>query len=91
LIPVIVEHIHDKIKSKIESIVDQELTKYGTRVTLPYLAGVTFDYAQMSGPNMKDNLIQVEMDGSSYNVLKPDVFGATANSFPLRNESGKSL
>lgn len=45
LIPMIVNELEQTVIKTIDTTVDQDLALYGIQEEIPYLAGVTFDYA----------------------------------------------
>lgn len=77
----------------ITSTIDPDLAKYGTRVTIPYLAGTTFDFSQMKGgPTVTSNqVLEVVMDGTFYDANAPEVYSITPAAFEVRNPNGKTF
>jgi len=45
----IVDELKTTVIQTIDITVDQDLALYGIQEEIPYLAGVTFDYAQIGG------------------------------------------
>lgn len=77
----------------IETTIDQDLAKYGTRITFPYLAGVTLDLAQMlGGPKVTtDSVLEGALDGTFFDINAPETYTFDPVAFPLRNPAGKTL
>jgi len=46
LVPQMIAQVKTQATQAINVTANQDLQKYGTQVEIPYLAGVTFDYAQ---------------------------------------------
>ena len=46
IIPLVVKQVQAQIGTVVDTTVNQDLVVYGTQETIPYLAGVTADYAQ---------------------------------------------
>jgi hypothetical protein len=75
------------------STINPDLVKYGSRITIPYLAGVTFDYSQYSGgPTITDkNVFEIAMDGTFTDANIPETYTITPSAFPLRDAAGKTF
>jgi hypothetical protein len=93
LLPAIVTQIEDTVKELVENTIDADLAKYGSQITIPYLAGVTFDFGQYNnGPQVtKDSVLELSMNGTFFDIKKPESFAITPAVWPLRNPSGKTL
>jgi hypothetical protein len=92
LLPTIVDMAQSQVKTLIETTIDQDLAKYGTRITIPYLAGVTFDYGQLMMPKVtSDNVFELAMDGTFYDINKPEAYKIAPAVWPLRNPKGKTF
>lgn len=93
LLPTIVSQIQTTVKTMIETTIDQDLAKYGTRVTFPYLAGVTLDLGQMlGGPKVTtDNILEAALDGTFFDANAPETYSFDPVAFPLRNPAGKTF
>jgi len=92
LIPTIVKSVQDTLVKTMDTTVNPDLAKYGSRMTIPYLAGVTLDYSQYDGG------ITVAKDGSDiqfansamfFDLNKPEHYSFQPVQFPLHNPSGK--
>jgi hypothetical protein len=46
LIPQIIKQVQDTVQGELLTQINTDLFEYGTNITIPYLAGVTFDYGQ---------------------------------------------
>lgn len=93
LIPLIVTQLEDTVKTTITGTIDQDLKLYGTQQVIPYLAGVTFDYAQM-GKGIQvtsDGVATMGLNGTFFDAedLKPSTF--TPAAFALRDPKGKDF
>lgn len=93
LIPLIVTQLEDTVKTTITGTIDQDLKLYGNQQVIPYLAGVTFDYAQM-GKGIQvtsDGVATMGLNGTFFDAedLKPSTF--TPAAFALRDPKGKDF
>jgi hypothetical protein len=93
LIPTIVSQVESTAKTMIETTANQDLALYGTQITIPYLAGVTFDFSQMlGGPKVTtDNIFELAMDGTFFDINNPETYSFDPAAFPLRDTAGRSL
>jgi len=91
LIPMIITDMETQIKSIVETTIDQGLAVNGTQALIPYLAGVTFDYAQMSGgPQIStDSVFSMALNGTFFDAeaAKPSQY--TPAAFNIRDPKGK--
>ena len=93
LIPLIVSNLEDTVKSTISTTIDQDLKLYGSQQVIPYLAGVTFDYAQM-GKGIEvtsDGVATMGLNGTFFDAedLEPSTFKPAT--FALRDPKGKDF
>lgn len=81
------------MKDEVANEINPDLVKYGSRITIPYLAGVTFDFSQlMGGPTVtSDKVLQMALDGTFYDANAPETYSITPAAFDLFNKSGKSF
>merc|ERR1712166_930638 len=81
-----------KIASVFDTTVNQDLVVYGSEETIPYLAGVTADYAQYGkgATFTADNIFEMSVAGKFYNknVATPSTYSPVA--FPARTVGGES-
>jgi hypothetical protein len=92
IIPSVLDQATATIKTMIETTIDADLKLYGTQMEIPFLAGVTFDYAQqVQGPLVSDSFLNMDLNGTFFdaqNVQVPAIAPATFNSKDLK---GKQL
>jgi hypothetical protein len=93
LIPSIVSTVESTVKDLMTSTINPDLVKYGTRITIPYLAGVTFDYSQyLGGPTITDkNVFEIALDGTFTDANTPETYTITPAAFTLRDAAGKTF
>lgn len=69
VIPTVVSQVEDQVKQIVSQQLDDDLKKYGTQFTIPYLAGVTLDYGQMtSGPTIQDDVFTMSLNGTFFDA-----------------------
>lgn len=92
IIPLVVKQVQAQIGTVVDTTINQDLVVYGNQETIPYLAGVTADYAQYgAGASFTaDNLFEMGVSGFFYNknVQTPSKYTPVA--MPVRNPSGAS-
>lgn len=90
VIPAIIKQVEDTATTLINGQIDQDLALYGTQELIPFLGGVTADYAQVGGPQFtSQKVFQMGVNGTFFdanNVQKPAAPPAT---FALRDAQGK--
>lgn len=90
VVPSIIDQVTTQAKTLIDTTIDEDLKTYGNQQEIPFLSGVTADYAQLNGPTFtSDNVFQMGVNGTFFDaqdVQKPKVVPAT---FALRDASGK--
>ena len=94
IIPSIIKTVQDTLKTTIEGTVDQDLALYGDQIVIPYLAGVTFDYAQMAGPVVEaDGTLEMTLNGTFFDAdqAAPCPFPYFPAAFNVRNPAGKDI
>jgi hypothetical protein len=94
LIPTIVSTVEQTINDTINQTVNPDLQKYGNEITIPYLAGVTFDYSQYNGgPQIASDgsMGQIALNGTFWDIQKPETYSIEPTAFPVHNPAGKSL
>jgi hypothetical protein len=92
LIPTIVSTVEQTINDTINQTVNPDLQKYGNEITIPYLAGVTADYAQYgSGATFTaDNIFEMSVLGYFYNKNSDVPSKYTPVAFPVRDPNGQA-
>merc|ERR1712166_340205 len=92
IIPLVVKQVQAQIVTVIDTTVNQDLVVYGSEETIPYLAGVTADYAQYGkgATFTADNIFEMSVAGKFYNknVATPSTYSPVA--FPARTVGGES-
>jgi len=94
LIPSIVATVEKTINDTVNNTVNPDLAKYGNEITIPYLAGVTFDYSQYNGgPKIASDgsLGQIALNGTFWDIQKPETYTIEPTAFPVHNPAGKSF
>jgi hypothetical protein len=91
LIPMIISSLEDEVKTLVDTTLDQALATNGTQAVIPYLAGVTFDYAQMAGgPQISaDQVFSMVLNGTFFDAedVKPSAY--TPATWASRDPNGK--
>jgi hypothetical protein len=92
IIPDVLKQVQDTVSSTINDKVNPELAQKGTQLLIPYLAGVTFDFAQYNaGPQVtSDNIFEMVVNGTFFDAEKPAAAPYTPAKFPLHDASGKT-
>lgn len=76
----------------VDTTVEQDLAQYGIQQTIPYLAGVTFDYAQMGqGPKITDGVFQAGLNGTFFDMNETTASQYHPAQFALHDPKGKQL
>jgi hypothetical protein len=92
VIPDVVKTVQSQIQTVVDTTVNQDLAIYGSEETIPYLAGVTADYAQYgAGATITaDNVFEMSVLGSFYNknVKTPSKYHPVA--MPVRAAAGQA-
>ena len=93
LIPMIVDDLEAQVKDLVDKTIDMELAKDGTQAVIPYLAGVTFDFAQMAGgPQIStDGVFSMVVNGTFFDGedVKPSAY--TPAAWSPRDPKGKQF
>jgi len=93
IIPTIVDQVKTTATTLIDTTIDQDLQLYGVQQEIPYLAGVTFDYAQFGkGPLVtSDNLLEMTVNGTFFNADHVQPSSYTPATFNVRDPAGKQF
>lgn len=93
IIPMVVKDLEDQVKSIVSGTVDKDLAEYGTQAEIPYLAGVTFDYAQMGeGPQVSaDGILSGALNGTFFDAEEVQASKYAPAAFKVRDPTGKML
>lgn len=93
VIPQVVSGIQSTILDTINNTINPDLAKYGNEITIPYLAGVTFDYAQLGQGifvQSDSSYAQATLNATFFDMNAPESYTEEPVAFPLRNPNGKS-
>lgn len=93
VIPQVTQQIQTEIVNTIDTVINPDLAKYGTEVTIPYLAGVTFDFSQFNGGikvQSDSSYAQAALNGTFFDINAPEHYTAEPAAFPFHNPNGKS-
>merc|ERR1712195_97153 len=92
IIPLVVEQVQAQIGTMVDTTINQDLVVYGSQETIPYLAGVTGDYAQYgAGATMTaDKNFEMSVLGYFFNknVATPSKYTPVA--MPTRIAGGEA-
>merc|ERR1712166_936901 len=92
IIPLVVKQVQAQITTVVDTTINADLVQYGNQETIPYLAGVTADYAQYGkgATFTADNIFEMSVAGKFYNenVATPSTYSPVA--FPARTVGGES-
>lgn len=92
IIPSVIDQAKTAIKTGIETTVDDDLKLYGNQIEIPYLAGVTFDYAQLGdGPKISDTQFNMNLNGTFFDAQDIEVPAFKPASFDSTDLKGKQL
>lgn len=92
IIPLVVEQVQAQIGTVIDTTVNQDLAVYGSEETIPYLAGVTADYAQFGkgATFTPDNIFEMSVLGYFYDKNHNVPSKYTPVAMPVRDPKGQS-
>lgn len=92
IIPLVVKQVQAQIGTVVDTTINQDLVVYGNQETIPYLAGVTADYAQYgSGATFTaDNIFEMSVLGYFYNKNSDVPSKYTPVAFPVRDPNGQA-
>lgn len=93
VIPSVITTIQSTIVDTINKTINPDLAKYGNEITIPYLAGVTFDYSQYNGGvkvSSDGSLAQAALNGTFFDIQSPETYTIEPAQFPVHNPDGKS-
>lgn len=69
VIPDVIKQVESQVPQLVDTTVDQDLAEYGIQQEIPYLAGVTFDYAQMAaGPKVSAGVFEMGVNGTFFDA-----------------------
>jgi hypothetical protein len=93
LIPMIVSDLEDQVKTLVDQTLDMALATNGTQAVIPYLAGVTFDYAQMAGGPMisSDGVFSMVLNGTFFDAEDVKKSAYTPATWAPRDPTGKDF
>lgn len=94
VIPAIVTGAEAAVNDIVTKTVNPDLAKYGNEITIPYLAGTTFDYSQMAGGaviSADGSMGQLQLNGTFFDMNKPESYTIEPVVFPVHNPNGKSF
>jgi hypothetical protein len=91
LIPAIISSLETTAKGIVNNNLDQALAANGTQAVIPYLAGVTFDFAQMAGgPQISaDQVFSMQLNGTFFDAAEVKASAYTPAAFSVRDPNGK--
>jgi len=72
ILPQVITTIEQKAGVLINTTIDEDLAKYGTQLTIPFLGGVTIDYGQLAGsPKITDDAsFMLAVNGTFFDINK---------------------
>jgi hypothetical protein len=74
----------------IETTVNADLVLFGNQKEIPFLAGVTFDYAQLAqGPMISDTVFNMDLNGTFFDAQDVEVPAFTPAAFNSKDLKGK--
>ena len=93
LIPMIVEDLESNVKTIVDTTLDNALAVNGTQAVIPYLAGVTFDFAQMAGgPQISsDQVFSMVVNGTFFDAEDVQPSAYTPATWSPRDPNGKQF
>jgi hypothetical protein len=90
IIPQVIDQAKTAIKTGIETTANADLKLYGNQIEIPYLAGVTFDFAQLgAGPKISDTQFNMNLNGTFFDaedIVVPAEKPATFDSTDLKGK-----
>jgi len=91
VIPGVLQQATATGKAAIDTTLNDDLKLYGSQEVIPFLAGVTADYAQVGGPQFTaNNIFQMGVNGTFFDAKHPKMPAAPPATFALHDPKGKS-
>lgn len=88
--PSIISQVTDTAKTLIDTTIDDDLKIYGNQQEIPYLSGVTADYAQIGGPQFTSGqFFQMGVNGTFFDADDIHKISDPKATFALRDANGK--
>merc|ERR1712127_202203 len=92
IVPLVVKQVQAQIVTVVDTTINQDLVVYGNQETIPYLAGVTGDYAQYgTGAQFtEDNIFEMSVLGYFFNKNSATPSKYTPVAMPTRLADGQA-
>merc|ERR1712127_659953 len=92
IVPLVVKQVQAQIVTVVDTTINQDLVVYGNQETIPYLAGVTGDYAQYGkgAQFTADNIFEMSVLGYFFNKNSATPSKYTPVAMPVRDAAGQS-
>lgn len=91
VIPQVISQATTTAKTLVDTTVNQDLALYGTQEVIPFLAGVTADYAQVGGPQFTESSIfQMGVNGTFFDAKHAKMPASPPATFALHDPKGKT-
>lgn len=91
VIPQVITQVKEEIKDIVQNTIDPLLAQDATQQTIPYLAGVTFDFAEVVPLKVENGYLEGAVNGTFFNIEKPVPSAYSPVAFPLRDAAGKDF
>lgn len=93
VIPTLLKTVEKEVKTIVNDQIDTDLQEYGSQATIPYLAGVTFDYGQLNeGPVVSaDPALLISFNGTFFDSENLKASGYSPVAVDQRDASGKKF
>jgi hypothetical protein len=93
IIPDVIKTVQQQITEIVDNQIDTALMVNGTQITIPYLSGVTVDFAQMNnGPTVTSNsVLEMSVNGTIFDDHRPRAISELPASFNVHDPAGKTF
>jgi len=93
VIPEVITQVQTTIQTTVDVTMNADLAVYGSQELIPYLGGVTVDYAQMihSPYVTTDNIFEIQLNGTFFDSLAVQASKYSPVAFPIHNPEGKGF
>lgn len=90
VIPSLINQVEQTATTLVNGQLDDDLKLYGTQELIPFLGGVTVDYAQIGGPQFTaGEVFQMGLNGTFFDASHVHKASMAPAAFALRDTSGK--
>ena len=93
ILPEVIKQVETQATELINTTLDEDLAKYGTQITIPFLGGVTLDFAQLAGsPKITDDAsAMLALNGTFFDINHPTASPYHPSAFDPTDRQGHML